>query len=39
MEDLDALACDCRYGLQIVGWPDHVEDAKDAAGELVISFG
>lgn len=39
LEELDALACDCGCGLEIIGWPDHVEDAIAVGDVLVVSFG
>jgi hypothetical protein len=33
LEELDALACDCGCALQVLGWPDAVEDG---AGVLVL---
>ena len=33
LEELEALACDCGCGLEIVGWP---EDAGDQVRELEL---
>ncbi len=33
LAEFDALACECGYGLAIVGWPDEVE--SDAAPSVV----
>ena len=35
IEELETLACDCGCGLQVIGWPDSVEDAESAELELV----
>jgi hypothetical protein len=36
LDQLDGLACDCRYGLQIIGWPDHRDDEIAASDVLVV---
>ena len=34
LEELEALACDCGCGLEVVGWPEPVEQAEDRRLEL-----
>ena len=29
LEELEALACDCGCGLEIVGWPEDAADARE----------
>ena len=36
--ELDAVACACGCGLQVLGWPD-AQDAGDGALELVVLAG
>ena len=31
LDELEALACECGYGLQLLGWPVPVEDAETGA--------
>jgi hypothetical protein len=26
LEELETLACDCGCGLEVIGWPDRVDD-------------
>lgn len=35
LEELDALACDCGCGLQVIGWPD-ADDQPPAELELIL---
>lgn len=37
--ELDALACACGCGLQVLGWPDAEDDGGDGALELVVLAG
>jgi hypothetical protein len=33
LEELETLACECGCGLQLIGWPDRIDDP---AGEVVV---
>ena len=38
LPEIEALACDCGCGLEIVGWPDAVENGRTAVElELVAA--
>ena len=28
LEELDALVCDCGCALAVIGWPDHLDEAR-----------
>lgn len=39
LEEVQALACDCDCGLEIIGWPDHASadhDARERPVELTL---
>ena len=38
IEEIEALACDCGCSLEIIGWPDPVEDAAATAGEGAVEL-
>jgi hypothetical protein len=33
--EVESLGCDCGYGLQVLGWPDAVEGARD--GQVALA--
>lgn len=37
-EELDALACACGCALQVLGWPEVLEDDGPVPGAEVIAF-
>ena len=36
LDELQALACDCGCSLEIVAWPDPIEDEEAAELELLL---
>jgi hypothetical protein len=31
LDEVEALACECGYGLQVLGWPVRIDDAETGA--------